>query len=96
MLVWHQLHFKRFQLFFAQDVFNLEILHKLILPISGPIFATVAILTFIGIWNLFLWPIRTIQSDELRPDIRGLQFFYQQDAQSGQVMAYSPWLSFRY
>jgi multiple sugar transport system permease protein len=31
----------------------------------------------------------TIQSDELRPVMVGLQFFFQQNVQWGQVMAYS-------
>lgn len=66
-----------------------QIFYKIIVPISGAVFATVAILTFIASWNTFLWPIMTIQSDELRPVMVGLQFFYQQNVQWGQVMAYS-------
>ena len=66
-----------------------QIFYKIIVPISGPVFATVSILTFIGSWNSFLWPIMTIQSDELRPVMVGLQFFFQRDVQWGQVMAYS-------
>jgi multiple sugar transport system permease protein len=66
-----------------------QIFYKIIMPISGPVFATVSILTFIGSWNSFLWPIMTIQSDELRPVMVGLQFFFQRDLQWGQVMAYS-------
>jgi len=66
-----------------------QIFFKIIVPISGPVFATVSILTFIGSWNSFLWPIMTIQSDELRPVMVGLQFFFQRDLQWGQVMAYS-------
>jgi multiple sugar transport system permease protein len=66
-----------------------QIFYKIIVPISGPVFATVAILTFIGSWNTFLWPIMTIQSDELRPVMVGLQFFFQQNVQWGQVMAYA-------
>jgi multiple sugar transport system permease protein len=66
-----------------------QIFYKIIVPISGPVFATVSILTFIASWNTFLWPIMTIQSDELRPVMVGLQFFYQQNVQWGQVMAYS-------
>lgn len=66
-----------------------QIFYKIIVPISGPVYATVSILTFIGSWNSFLWPIMTIQSDELRPVMVGLQFFFQRDVQWGQVMAYS-------
>ncbi len=52
-------------------------------------FASVAILTFIGAWNSFLWPIMTVQSDNLRPVMVGLQFFFQRDTVWGEVMAYT-------
>jgi multiple sugar transport system permease protein len=66
-----------------------RIFRSIIVPISGPVFASVSILTFIGSWNSFLWPIMTVQSDELRPVMVGLQFFFQQNVQWGQVMAYT-------
>lgn len=66
-----------------------KIFHKIIVPISGPVFASVAILTFIASWNSFLWPIMTVQSDELRPVMVGLLFFFQRDTQWGEVMAYT-------
>ena len=66
-----------------------QIFYKIVVPISGPVFATVAILTFIASWNMFLWPIMTIQSDELRPVMVGLLFFFQRDTQWPQIMAYS-------
>ncbi len=65
------------------------IFRRIIVPISGPVFASVAILTFIGSWNSFLWPIMTVQSDELRPVMVGLLFFFQRDTQWGEVMAYT-------
>ena len=66
-----------------------QIFYKIIVPMSGPVFASVAILTFIASWNIFLWPIMTIQSDELRPVMVGLLFFFQRDIQWPQVMAYA-------
>jgi len=66
-----------------------RIFTDIIVPISGPVFASVSILTFIGSWNSFLWPIMTIQSDELRPVMVGLQFFFQRNVEWGQVMAYT-------
>jgi len=66
-----------------------QIFSRIIVPISGPVFASVAILTFISSWNAFLWPIMTVQSDELRPVMVGLLFFFQRDVQWGQVMAYT-------
>jgi multiple sugar transport system permease protein len=66
-----------------------QIFYRIIVPISGPVYASVAILTFIGSWNSFLWPIMTIQSDELRPVMVGLLFFFQRDTQWGEIMAYT-------
>jgi multiple sugar transport system permease protein len=65
------------------------IYRRIIVPLSGPVFASVAILTFLGKWNDFLWPVMVIQSDELRPVMVGLQFFFQQNVQWGEVMAYT-------
>ena len=66
-----------------------QIFYRIIVPISTPVFASVAILTFIGAWNMFLWAIMTIQSDDLRPVMVGLQFFFQRDTEWGEIMAYS-------
>ena len=66
-----------------------QIYRNVIVPNSGPVFATVAILTFIGSWNSFLWPIMVIQSEDIRPVMVGLQYFFQQNVQWGEVMAYT-------
>lgn len=66
-----------------------QIYHKIIVPNAGPVFATVTILTFLGTWNAFLWPIMVIQSEELRPVMVGMQYFFQQDTEWGEVMAYA-------
>ncbi len=66
-----------------------RIYRQIIVPISGPVFASVTILTFLGTWNSFLWPLMVIQSDDLRPVMVGLQFFFQQNTQWGEVMAYT-------
>lgn len=66
-----------------------QIYRHVIVPISGPVFATVAILTFLGSWNSFLWPIMTVQSEQIRPVLVGMQYFFQQDTEWGEVMAYA-------
>lgn len=66
-----------------------QIYYRIIVPMSGPVFASVAILTFISSWNAFLWPIMTVQSDNLRPVMVGLLFFFQRDVQWAEVMAYT-------
>ena len=41
---------------------RLGVLFKVVLPLSGPALATVAIVTFLWTWNDFLWPLVTIYS----------------------------------
>ncbi len=66
-----------------------QIYRKIIVPNSGPVFATVTILTFLGTWNAFLWPTMVVQSENLRPVMVGMQYFFQQDTEWGEVMAYA-------
>ena len=39
---------------------RLGILFKIVLPLSGPALATLAVITFMWTWNDFLWPLVTI------------------------------------
>ncbi len=41
---------------------RLGVLFKIVLPLSGPALATLAIITFLWTWNDFLWPLITIYS----------------------------------
>jgi len=41
---------------------RLGILFKIVLPLSGPVLATLAVVTFLWTWNDFLWPLVTISS----------------------------------
>ncbi len=41
---------------------RLGVLFKIVLPLSGPVLATVAMITFLYTWNDFLWPLITIYS----------------------------------
>jgi len=66
-----------------------QIYRHVILPLSGPVMATVAILTFQAAWNTFLWPIMTVQSEDIRPVMVGMQYFFQQEPRWGAIMAYA-------
>jgi multiple sugar transport system permease protein len=66
-----------------------QIYRHIIMPISGPIIATVAILTFLPAWNAYLWPIMVIQSETARPVMIGMQFFFLRVVEWGEVMAYA-------
>ena len=66
----------------------LQIYARIIMPIAGPIVATVAILKFLVMWNAYIWPLMTIRSEELRPIMVGLQYFFQLNTAWGEIMAY--------
>ncbi len=42
---------------------ELRILARIILPLCGPALATLGILTFLGSWNNFLWPLVVAQTE---------------------------------
>jgi multiple sugar transport system permease protein len=66
-----------------------RIYRSIIMPLSGPAVATVAILTFLPAWNQFLWPLMVVQSEERRPVMVGLQYFFQLNVEWGPMMAYA-------
>jgi len=43
---------------------ELRIFRQIILPLCGPALATLGILTFLGSWNSFLWPLVVAQTQE--------------------------------
>ncbi len=65
------------------------IYRKIVMPLSGPAIATVAILTFLPAWNSYLWPLMVVQSEELRPAMVGIDYFKQLNVSWGQIMAYA-------
>lgn len=66
---------------------------RIIVPLAGPAFATSAILSFLAIWNAYLWPVMVVQTEALRPVQVGLDYFWastsEDGTQWGQIMAYS-------
>lgn len=67
----------------------LGIYWRIVVPLSGPAFATVAILTFLPAWNQYLWPAMVVQKEQLRPVMIGMQYFFQENVAWGEVMAYT-------
>jgi len=43
---------------------RLGVLFKIVLPLSGPALATLAVITFMWTWNDFLWPLITIYNPD--------------------------------
>ncbi|NDL59438.1 carbohydrate ABC transporter permease [Phytoactinopolyspora mesophila] len=44
---------------------ELRIFLRVVMPLCGPALATLAILTFLGSWNNFLWPLVAAQSEDM-------------------------------
>jgi multiple sugar transport system permease protein len=65
-----------------------DVYWRIIVPISGPVFATAAILKFLAMYNQYLWPLIVTQSEQYRPVMVGLQYFFQLNIVWGEVMAY--------
>jgi multiple sugar transport system permease protein len=69
---------------------KLGVLWRIILPLSRPALATLAVFTFMGVFNDFLWALIVVSSEEMRTVQLGLAIFrdrYQTDW--GQLMAAS-------
>jgi len=68
----------------------LRIYSTIILPLSRPVFATVAILQFLQYWSFFMWPLMVTRGEEHRPLMVGMQqFFGEAPLVWGQIMAYA-------
>lgn len=60
---------------------------QVILPISKPVFATVAILTFVSHWGDFMWPLITATKANSRTIQVGIQFFFTQTPRYGEILS---------
>jgi multiple sugar transport system permease protein len=65
-----------------------QVYSRVIVPLAGPVFATAAILKFLAMYNQYLWPLLVTQSEQYRPVMVGLQYFFQLNVVWGEVMAY--------
>ncbi len=54
---------------------SLRIWWQIVVPLSGPVLATLAIFTFQGVWNEFLWPLVVTSSENMRTIPVGLAAF---------------------
>ncbi len=72
------------------------ILRRIVFPLAAPGMATLAIFTFLGAWNDFLWPLIVINQDNLRTLPVGLALLAQKNSinwgntMAGTVLASAP------
>ncbi len=65
-----------------------QIYRRVVMPLSGPVLATAAILKFLIMYNQYLWPLIVVQQESVRPVMVGLGYFFQLNVAWGEVMAY--------
>jgi multiple sugar transport system permease protein len=65
-----------------------QIYWRVVMPLSGPVIATAAILKFLYMYNQYLWPLMVTQAESYRPVMVGLQYFFQLNTAWGELMAY--------
>jgi multiple sugar transport system permease protein len=63
---------------------------KIVIPLSRPIIATVAILQSLNSWNRFMWPLMVTRGEDVRPLTVGIQAFFGQSPRLwGDLMAFA-------
>src|SRR5262249_28898758 len=65
-----------------------QVYRRVVVPLSGPVLATAAILKFLAMYNQYLWPLIVTQAEQFRPVMVGLQYFFQLNRAWGEIMAY--------
>jgi multiple sugar transport system permease protein len=79
---------------YIEGASSFQIYWKIILPLSLPVIATVAILQSLEYWNAFLWPLMVNQSTFARPvSVALAQFFGTPPYIWGNIMAFSLMMS---
>lgn len=69
---------------------HFRIYWDIIVPLSRPVFATVAILQFLTHWGDFLWPLMVTRGPEVRPLTVAMQQFFGRDPKVwGDIMAFA-------
>lgn len=62
---------------------------RIIVPLSRPVFATVAILQALFLWSSYLWPLLATRGEDSRPLTVGITSFYGQDVKWAQILAFA-------
>ncbi len=69
---------------------RLQVYWRIIMPLSKPVFATVAILKMMFFWSFFLWPLLVTREEAQRPLMVGISYFRSEPPiRWGSIMAYA-------
>ncbi len=75
---------------FVDGASRFRIYWNIVLPLSGPVFATVTVLQFLAQWGNLLWPVMILQNPQLFTLPLAMQsFFGQAPRQWGDIMAFT-------
>jgi multiple sugar transport system permease protein len=62
---------------------------RIIMPLSRPIIATVAILQALALWSSYLWPLMVTRTEEVRPLTVGITTLYTYEIRWGHILAFA-------
>jgi multiple sugar transport system permease protein len=63
---------------------------QVVVPLSGPVFATVTVLQFLAMWGNLLWPVLVVRGERFSTLPYQMQTFFGQPPQQwGDIMAYA-------
>src|ERR671920_2435813 len=65
---------------------HLRILTRIFVPVAAPALAVLAVFTFIGYWNSFLWPLIIVSDTNKMTVPLGLQLFLGQQGQRWELL----------
>ena len=62
---------------------------RIIMPLSRPIIATVAILQALALWSSYLWPLMVTRTEKVRPLTVGITTLYTYEIKWGYILAFA-------
>jgi multiple sugar transport system permease protein len=62
---------------------------RIIMPLSRPIIATVAILQALALWSSYLWPLMVTRTEQVRPLTVGITTLYTYEIKWGYILAFA-------
>ena len=69
---------------------SLRFLVSIVIPLSKPIITTISLSSFVGLWNIYLWPLLITNAEEMRTVQVGITMLNTAEQQSyGPIMAAS-------
>ena len=65
---------------------DLKFILKILIPISRPVIGALSVASFLGAWNMYMWPLLITGSDEYRTVQIGISMLNSADSQSMVLM----------